>query len=265
MSAVMSAMLRAATQEVTTLSAAALAKDAQLPSAAEEPHAAAALQLTSGAAAAAAAAASSTGGRVNQAGPGGTLNIPVLVHSANPPLAHTSPYFLSPQPRGALSSLVPKALAAAQPGELTVAVRAVGLNFRDVLNVLGMYPGDPGDPGGDCSGVVVGGAGHAPGTPVFGLAVGSLGTCVHCSPLTMVPLPPGCVSFEEAATMPTVFSTVHMVLSSATALAAGEAVFLPAAAGGVGLAALQLARAQGAKLVATAGSPSKRALLRGLG
>jgi len=131
--------------------------------------------------------------------------------------------------------------------------------------VLGMYPGDPGDPGGDCSGVVVGGAGHAPGTPVFGLAVGSLGTCVHCSPLTMVPMPPGCVSFEEAATMPTVFSTVHMVLSSATALAAGEAVFLPAAAGGVGLAALQLARAHGAKLVATAGSPSKRALLRGLG
>jgi len=81
----------------------------------------------------------------------------------------------------------------------------------------------------------------------------------------MVPLPPGCISFEEAATMPTVFSTVHLVLSSATALAGGESVFLPAAAGGVGLAALQLARAHGAKLVATAGSPSKRAMLRGLG
>ena len=65
--------------------------------------------------------------------------------------------------------------------------------------------------------------------------------------------------------MPTVFSTVHIVLSSATALAHGESVFLPAAAGGVGLAALQLARARGAKMVATAGSPSKRALLRGLG
>jgi len=35
-----------------------------------------------------------------------------------------------------------------------VSVRAVGLNFRDVLNILGMYPGDPGDPGGDCAGVV---------------------------------------------------------------------------------------------------------------
>jgi len=35
-----------------------------------------------------------------------------------------------------------------------VSVRAVGLNFRDVLNILGMYPGDPGDPGGDCAGIV---------------------------------------------------------------------------------------------------------------
>lgn len=38
---------------------------------------------------------------------------------------------------------------------LQVAIKAVGLNFRDVLNVLGMYPGDPGDPGADCSGVVM--------------------------------------------------------------------------------------------------------------
>ncbi len=40
------------------------------------------------------------------------------------------------------------------PGEVAVAVKAVGLNFRDVLNVLGMYPGDPGAPGSDCAGVV---------------------------------------------------------------------------------------------------------------
>ena len=114
--------------------------------------------------------------------------------------------------------------------------------------------------------MVVGSAGgHAPGTPVFGLAVGSLGTCVNCSPLTMVPLPCARLGFEEAATMPTVFSTAHLVLSSAVALGHGEVVFVPAAAGGVGLAALQLAHALGAKLVGTAGSPSKRALLRGLG
>ncbi len=39
-------------------------------------------------------------------------------------------------------------------GVLQVVVQAVGLNFRDVLNILGMYPGDPGEPGGDCAGVV---------------------------------------------------------------------------------------------------------------
>lgn len=40
------------------------------------------------------------------------------------------------------------------PHEVVLRVTAVGLNFRDVLNVLGMYPGDPGDPGGDCAGIV---------------------------------------------------------------------------------------------------------------
>ena len=41
-----------------------------------------------------------------------------------------------------------------QQAPLQVSVMAVGLNFRDVLNILGMYPGDPGDPGGDCAGIV---------------------------------------------------------------------------------------------------------------
>jgi len=45
--------------------------------------------------------------------------------------------------------------AALLPGQALIAVTAVGLNFRDVLNVLDMYPGDPGAPGSDCSGVVV--------------------------------------------------------------------------------------------------------------
>ena len=51
-------------------------------------------------------------------------------------------------------------------------MRAVGLNFRDVLNVLGMYPGDPGAPGGDCAGVV-----EAVGAGVQGLAPGELPLC----------------------------------------------------------------------------------------
>ena len=65
---------------------------------------------------------------------------------------------------------------------------------RDVLNVLGMYPGDPGAPGGDCAGVVARVAegcasGLQPGDAVFGLAAGSLGSYVLASSQTMVPMP----------------------------------------------------------------------------
>ena len=65
---------------------------------------------------------------------------------------------------------------------------------RDVLNVLGMYPGDPGAPGGDFAGIlarVPGGssAGLQPGDAVFGLAAGSLGSYVHASVKTVVPMP----------------------------------------------------------------------------
>ena len=138
-----------------------------------------------------------------------------------------------------------------------------------------MYPGDPGDPGSDCAGVVLatgdtGGDGSSsrsgvqPGDAVFGLATGALGSHVHASALTLVPLPPH-VGFEAAATMPTVFATVDAALRQVAALRPGERVLLPAAAGGVGLAGVQLARALGAVPLATAGSPAKRALLRSLG
>ena len=168
-----------------------------------------------------------------------------------------------------LSGLEPRALQVADlsPGQLAVRVRAVGVNFRDLLNVLGMYPGDPGLPGGDCAGVVVASraqSGPRPGEAVFGLAVGSLGTMVHCSPDTLVAMP-ACLSFEEAASMPTVFITAQLVFRSATDVQAGESVLVHAAAGGVGLASLQVLRAMQARVVATAGSPSKRALLRQLG
>ena len=66
------------------------------------------------------------------------------------------PFHLMPRPRGALKDLQLKPVKdEAGPGQVLVAVKAVGINFRDVLNVLGMYPGDPGPPGGDCAGVVV--------------------------------------------------------------------------------------------------------------
>ena len=65
--------------------------------------------------------------------------------------------------------------------------------------------------------------------------------------------------------MPTVFITAHQVFGDAAGLRPGERVLVHGAAGGVGLASLQVVGAMGGELVATAGSPSKRALLRGLG
>jgi NADPH:quinone reductase-like Zn-dependent oxidoreductase len=180
---------------------------------------------------------------------------------------------LVPAPRGAFSSLVPQPvqLNDLPAGKLGIKVAAVGINFRDVLNVLGMYPGDPGAPGSDVAGVIVtssssnsSGASLQPGQAVFGLTVGALGTAVCCSAETVVAMPP-CLSFEAASSMPTVFITAQMALGAVTGLQRGERVLVHAAAGGVGLAALQVVSAVGGAAVATAGSPSKRSLLRSLG
>lgn len=196
--------------------------------------------------------------------------------------ATPGPYHLVPLPRGALSSLTAVPTAGAglydplPAGASLLAVKAVGVNFRDVLNVLGMYPGDPGDPGGDCAGMVLRcsssnssssmstGSSVQAGERVFGLAAGCLGSHVVASSLAMVPMPPT-VSSEAAATAPTVFITVDAVLIQAAAMRRGEILMVPAAAGGVGLAAVQMAAAMGALTFATAGGPTKRALLRTLG
>ena len=92
---------------------------------------------------------------------GGLLYRPKLLRSSLQ--APATLLHLSPCPRGSLGSLVPRPLPSAVPGpgQVLLHVEAVGLNFRDVLNVLGMYPGDPGEPGSDVSGVV---AALGPGT-----------------------------------------------------------------------------------------------------
>ena len=129
---------------------------------------------------------------------GGARLAPLLLRSAA--VEQLGPYHLFPQPRGSLNSLAALPVDASRTvgsNDVLVAVKAVGINVRDVLNVLGMYPGDPGAPGGDCAGVVLRGrimhgsrviAG--PGDAVFGLAMGSLGSHVVASSQTVVPMPP---------------------------------------------------------------------------
>ena len=148
---------------------------------------------------------------------------------------------LTPQPRGAFRDLKPapvSSIVADAEGNMAsddlplinVRVEAVGLNFRDVLNVLGMYPGNPGMPGSDYAGVVIGGANEAgaatfaPGTEIFGLAPGCLGTQVTACALAAAPKPPG-ISFADAAGCPTILCTVLLALAEA-APATGQGLTL---------------------------------------
>ena len=124
-------------------------------------------------------------------------------------------------------------------GEARLRVRAVGLNFRDVLNVLGAYPGDPGPPGGDCAAVV-----SAVGSGISHLNVGDAALGHGLAALASLSRSDGrllaaidkSLSFEQACTLPTTWCTVHMSLLAARP-AAGHDVLLHAGAGGVGLAA----------------------------
>ena len=98
---------------------------------------------------------------------------PRLVRSAATSTA--KPFQLVPKPRGALQNLTAEAIGTElAPDEVLLRVHAVGVNFRDVLNVLGMYPGDPGAPGADCAGVVV-----AVGSAVQQLHTGQLKHLIH--------------------------------------------------------------------------------------
>lgn len=85
---------------------------------------------------------------------GGVSTAPKLLRSSL--RFSVAPFQLTAAPRGSLSNLVAKPLKALQPGtgQVLLKVLAVGVNFRDVLNVLGMYPGDPGEPGSDVAGIV---------------------------------------------------------------------------------------------------------------
>ena len=173
---------------------------------------------------------------------------------------------LRPQPRGAIKDLIAVVEAAGDDASSTmmrVRVSAVGINFRDVLNVLGMYPGDPGPPGGDCAGTVARACARtaALGESVFGLAAGCLGNYVHAYGDTFAALPAH-LRHEAAASMPTVFVTVDLALSQAARTRGGERVLVHAAAGGVGVAATQLAGALDATVYATAGSSAKRYWVR---
>ncbi|WP_159053391.1 SDR family NAD(P)-dependent oxidoreductase, partial [Streptomyces regalis] len=160
----------------------------------------------------------------------------------------------------------PAADAPLAAGEVRLAVRAVGLNFRDVLSVLGMVP--VGAPlGTEAAGTVLevgpGVEGLAVGDRVFGLVPGAVGPRAVADRRLIARMPDGW-SFATAAGVPAVFTTAYYGLVELAGLRAGERLLVHSAAGGVGLAALQVARHLGAEVFATA-SPAKWGALRALG
>ncbi|MBX7116111.1 MAG: SDR family NAD(P)-dependent oxidoreductase, partial [Myxococcaceae bacterium] len=163
------------------------------------------------------------------------------------------------------------------PGELEIEVKAAGLNFKDVMfamgllaqdDVLPMYRG--GALGIECAGRVSrvgpGVSDFKPGDEVVAANVAqSMGNFVIVSAAGVVAPKPSCMTFEEAAASAVAFFTAEYALSHMGHLAPGERVLIHGGAGGVGLAAIQIAQAIGAEIFATAGTPAKRAYVKSLG
>ena len=179
------------------------------------------------------------------------------------------PWLLQPGPDGTAEDLLlapaPRAAAPLKAGQLRVAVRAAGVNFRDVLITLGMYPGDA-EIGGEGAGVVLetgpGVTGLAPGDRVMGLMNG-FGPVAVTDKRLVVPVPDGW-SWAEAAAVPVAFLTAYYGLVAAAGARAGERLLVHSAAGGVGMAAVQLARHLGLEVFGTA-SPAKWPVLAAQG
>ncbi len=154
------------------------------------------------------------------------------------------------------------------PGEVEIAVHAAGLNFSDVMKALALYPGlPPGRPvlGSECSGVITrvgpGVTDWQPGDEVIAVAPGAFATHVVVA-TELVARKPRNLSHQQAAALPIAFLTAIHALHECARIRAGESVLIHSASGGVGLAAMQLVRLAGGRVLATAGSEEKRAFVR---
>ena len=151
-------------------------------------------------------------------------------------------------------------------GEVRVGVRAAGLNFRDVLIALGMYP-DRASVGSEGAGVVLevgpGVVGFEPGDRVMGLLDGAFGPIAIADRRSLARMPYGW-TFGQAASVPIVFLTAYYALVDLANIREGERLLVHAGTGGVGMAAIQLADHLGVEVFATA-STGKWDVLRGMG
>ncbi|ORU99073.1 polyketide synthase [Mycobacterium bohemicum] len=161
---------------------------------------------------------------------------------------------------------VPNAGAPLEPGQVRVSMRAIAANFRDVMIILGMFTHDA-LLGGEGAGVVVevgpGVTDFAVGDSVYGFFPDGSGTLVAGDTRLLLPMPAGW-SYAEAAAISAVFTTAWMAFVQLADVKPGQRVLVHAAAGGVGMAAVQLARHLGLEVYATA-SRGKWDTLRAMG
>jgi NADPH2:quinone reductase len=157
------------------------------------------------------------------------------------------------------------------PDQVLIDVRAAGVTFPDVLLTRGRYqlrPDPPFSPGSEVAGVVrtaPDGAAVKPGDRVAAFpGIGGFQDMIAIDPSFVFPLPPS-VSFETAAGLPMNYLTVEFALVRRGRLRAGETVLVHGAAGGVGTAGIQLAKALGARVIGVASSEAKRKTARDAG
>jgi NADPH2:quinone reductase len=149
-------------------------------------------------------------------------------------------------------------------GEMVVSVKAVGVNFPDFLIIQDMYqykPQRPFSPGGEIAGVVKtvgeGVTAFRPGDKVFGsTGAGGMAEEILVPAARMNPLP-DFMPFEEGASLLMTYGTSHYALKDRAKLKPGEKLLVLGAAGGVGLAAVELGKAMGAEVIAAASSQDK--------
>ncbi|NNF07143.1 MAG: SDR family NAD(P)-dependent oxidoreductase, partial [Candidatus Eisenbacteria bacterium] len=174
---------------------------------------------------------------------------------------------------GAMDQLAWREVAGANlgPHEVEIEVMAAGLNFRDVLKAIALYPAEADDYlllGDECAGRVTAVGSEVSdieiGGAVVTMARGCFASRVVAPAAMVLPLPEG-MNYEDAATLPVAFLTAHYALHEVGRLRKGESVLIQAGAGGVGMAAIQIAKRTGATVFATAGSPEKRELLKLIG
>jgi len=161
------------------------------------------------------------------------------------------------------------------PGQVLIETASVGLNFRDVMATTGVLPGEPADDtawwcnlGGESSGTVIavgdGVSEFKPGDRVVAYGKGLMRRFAAVDENRVAPVPDG-IDLKAAAAVPVAYLTALYCLQTIARLHKGERVLIHLGTGGVGLAAIQVARHIGAEIFATAGSERKRQYLRDLG